>query len=328
MPENNKLKLLYILEMMKKTDEFHPLNATQIKEKLKMYMIDAERKSISRDIECLADAGYSIIKCTNHNKGWYMTDQDFEDYELKILADAVAKAQFLTADDTRKLIKKIKNIATVEGEKIINATTFIDDDLKIADNKFKLKFNLLIRAITSKRKVQFQYRNEKLNDGKQLLRDGYVYNVSPYYVFLAGTEYFLLGNPATHNHLTVFKIDFLENLLMLEEKVRPSEEIEELSSGNPIEKFLRSSVNMWTGNVINVKLKCNISGRREILKKFGVNTFIIDNKNGTFNASVKVSDSPGFYQWLASYGKNVIILEPESMRQKYIKYLKNILNNY
>ena len=45
MPENNKLKLLYILEMMKKTDEFHPLNATQIKEKLKAYMIDAEKKS-------------------------------------------------------------------------------------------------------------------------------------------------------------------------------------------------------------------------------------------------------------------------------------------
>ena len=107
MAENNKLKLLYILDMMKKTDEFHPLNATQIKEKLKTYMIDAERKSISRDIECLSDAGYSIIKCDNHNKGWYMTDQDFEDYELKILADAVAKAQFLTADDTRKLIKMI-----------------------------------------------------------------------------------------------------------------------------------------------------------------------------------------------------------------------------
>ena len=83
MAENNKLKLLHILSMMKKTDEFHPLNATQIKEKLKAYMIDAERKSISRDIECLSDAGYSIIKCANHNKGWYMTDQDFEDFIIK-----------------------------------------------------------------------------------------------------------------------------------------------------------------------------------------------------------------------------------------------------
>ena len=331
MAENNKLKLLYILDMMKKTDEFHPLNATQIKEKLKAYMIDAERKSISRDIECLSDAGYSIIKCANHNKGWYMTDQDFEDYELKILADAIAKAQFLTADDTRKLIKKIKNLATVEGEKIINATTFMDEYLKIADSKFKLKFNLLIRAITAKKQVQFQYRDEKANGKNAFRRGGYIYKVSPYYVFLSGSEYFLLANPATHDHLTVFKIDLLENLQMLEENARRADEIEELgklTNGKTIETFLRSSVNMWMGNFTTVKLKCTAACRREILKKFGVNTFIIDNGDGSFNASVKVSDSLGFYQWLAAYGKNITVLEPENVRQNYIKYLRDTLDNY
>ena len=294
-------------------------------------MIDAERKSISRDIECLSDAGYSIIKCANHNKGWYMTDQDFEDYELKILADAIAKAQFLTADDTRKLIKKIKNLATVEGEKIINATTFMDEYLKIADSKFKLKFNLLIRAITAKKQVQFQYRDEKANGKKGFRRGGYIYKVSPYYVFLSGSEYFLLANPATHDHLTVFKIDLLENLQMIEENARRADEIEELGkliNGKTIETFLRSSVNMWMDNFTTVKLKCTAACRREILKKFGVNTFIIDNGDGSFNASVKVSDSLGFYQWLAAYGKNITVLEPENVRQNYIKYLRDTLDNY
>ena len=260
-----------------------------------------------------------------------MTDQDFEDYELKILADAIAKAQFLTADDTRKLIKKIKNLATVEGEKIINATTFMDEYLKIADSKFKLKFNLLIRAITAKKQVQFQYRDEKANDKKTLRRSGYIYKVSPYYMFLSGSEYFLLANPATHDHLTVFKIDLLENLQMLEENVRRADEIEELgklTNGKTIETFLRSSVNMWMGNFTTVKLKCTAACRREILKKFGVNTFIIDNGDGSFNASVKVSNSLGFYQWLAAYGKNITVLEPENVRQNYIKYLRDTLDNY
>ena len=67
---------------------------------------------------------------------------------------------------------------------------------------------------------------------------------------------------------------------------------------------------------------------REILKKFGVNTFIIDNVDGSFNASVKVSDSLGFYQWLAAYGKNITVLEPENVRQNYIKYLRDTLDNY
>ena len=39
----------------------------------------------------------------------------------------------------------------------------------------------------------------------------------------------MLANPSTHNHLTVFKIDLLENLTLLEEKVRIQDEIEELN---------------------------------------------------------------------------------------------------
>ena len=190
---------------------------------------------------------------------------------------------------------------------------------------------MLIRAITAKKQVQFQYRDEKAKSKNALRRDGYIYEVSPYYVFLSGSEYFLLCNPATHNHLTVFKIDLMENLQMLEENVRHADEIEELgklTNGKTIETFLRSSVNMWMGNFTTVKLNFTAACRREVLKKFGVNTFIIANGDGTFNASVKVSDSPGFYQWLAAYGKNITVLEPENVRQNYIKYLRDTLNNY
>ena len=50
MAENSKLKILYILDIMKKTDALHPLNTTQIAEKLLNYGIKAERKSIGRDL--------------------------------------------------------------------------------------------------------------------------------------------------------------------------------------------------------------------------------------------------------------------------------------
>ena len=106
------------------------------------------------------------------------------------------------------------------------------------------------------------------------------------------------------------------------------EELAKLTNDKTIETFLRSSVNMWMGNFTTVKLKCTAACRREILKKFGVNTFIIDNVDGSFNASVKVSDSLGFYQWLAAYGKNITVLEPENVRQNYIKYLRDTLDNY
>ncbi|MBQ6994333.1 MAG: hypothetical protein IJN64_07595 [Lachnospiraceae bacterium] len=114
MAENNKLKILYILDIMKKTDE-------------------------------------------NHNLGWYMIDQDFEDFELKILADSVAAARFLTLEDSNKLIRKIKKLATKDGESIIKLTTNVDEAIKIADAKFKIKYDTIMRAIAEHKQIRFQY---------------------------------------------------------------------------------------------------------------------------------------------------------------------------
>jgi len=67
-------------------------------------------------LERLEDAGYSILRCENRNLGWYMTDHEFEDYEVKMLVDAVAAAKFLTIDDSRRLIGHIRTtLATQEG---------------------------------------------------------------------------------------------------------------------------------------------------------------------------------------------------------------------
>ncbi|MCD8501628.1 MAG: hypothetical protein LRY71_08095 [Bacillaceae bacterium] len=63
MPNNNqKLKILYILKiLMEQTDENHPLSTNDLIIALKHYDIDAERKSIYTDIECLQDFGVDII---------------------------------------------------------------------------------------------------------------------------------------------------------------------------------------------------------------------------------------------------------------------------
>jgi hypothetical protein len=112
-----KEKLLYILDILKKTDEQHPVNTVEILRKLENKGLVAERKSIARDISVLREAGYSIISCDELKKGFYMTDQPFEDYELKMLADAIAGAKFLTEQDTENLLEKLTQLATPTGRR-------------------------------------------------------------------------------------------------------------------------------------------------------------------------------------------------------------------
>ena len=85
---NTKIKTIKILEILNQTDQETPLTATQIQQKLKQIGIEAERKSICRDINVLKDLGdYDILLSENNKKGYYMATRNFEDWELKILID-------------------------------------------------------------------------------------------------------------------------------------------------------------------------------------------------------------------------------------------------
>lgn len=331
MAENNKLKILYILDIMKKTDENHPVNSTQIAEQLSRYGIKAERKSIGRDLECLEDAGYSIIKCENHNLGWYMIDQEFEDFELKILADSVAAARFLTLEDSNKLIRKIKKLATKDGESIIKLTTNVDEAIKIADAKFKIKYDTIMRAIAEHKQIRFQYYELSAGNKKVLRKNGYVYQVSPYFLVLVDDQYYVVSSLKQYDNPTNFRLEMITNLEVLEEPVKPMKEVEELKkigATYSIGDYIRESVHMWSGEVTNIRLRCRKECRHDILMKYGKNVSCRDDGEGYFIAHVKVSDNPGFYQWFAAYGSNVVIQSPESMRQKYIQYLKETIQCY
>ena len=107
MEGRTKEKLLFILERLKKTDEQHPVNTNELIAYLGERGITAERKSVARDVAALRDAGYSIILCDEYKRGYYMTDQLFEDYELKIIADAVSGIPNLVVAEERFLAQNL-----------------------------------------------------------------------------------------------------------------------------------------------------------------------------------------------------------------------------
>ena len=60
--KNSKLKLLYLVDILeKKTDENNYISATRLCDELAELGIQAERKSIYKDIEVLREYGYDII---------------------------------------------------------------------------------------------------------------------------------------------------------------------------------------------------------------------------------------------------------------------------
>jgi len=332
MAENNKLKILYLLDFMRKTDEHHPLNSTQLAQKLQQYGITADRKTIGRDIRCLEDAGYELIKCENHNDGWYMVGQTFEDYELKMLADTVAAAKFLTLKDSRELIKKIKNLATKDGERIIDATMVLDDTLKLTDKEFKYKFDTIMRAITEHKQIRFQYEDIVQGNKRKARKGGKVYQVSPYCLALWGAEYFVVANMWPFDNAIHFRVEMMANLEAMDEAARPMSEIENLKDigkkGRTFSDYIRETVHLWSGDMRTIQISGINHIRQDIIRKFGNNLMFMDQPDNRFSVYLKVAEGKGFYQWAAKFGANMKIEGPKQIVDEYKRYLKETLKQY
>ncbi len=329
MEETTKAKLLYILELLKKTDEQHPVNTNDIITYLSKKGLSAERKSVARDIEAIRQAGYSVILCDEYKRGYYMTDQTFEDYELKMIADAVSGAKFLTYNDSEKLVNKLCEIATFTGEEIIREQTFIDQTIK-SQNKF-VRFNIdkVINAIEHKKRITFQYFEIGPDGNMRLKRDGHIYEISPYYLCWAEDGYFLIGNSKSHDHLTHFRVDMMINVEITKIPIRLREEIEELTEKFSIGEYLRQNVNMYTGELMSVTLECRQNAAPDFRTRFGTDIKVVPIDEEHFRADVLVTKGEGFIRWIMQFDPDDIkVIWPNDFYSTVKSRAEKILGYY
>lgn len=333
MADSNVLKILYVLDMLNRTDEFHPINSTQIIDNLKKEGLKAERKSIGNYIRILSDEmGYDIIRCDNKNLGWYMVGQTFEDYELKIMVDAINSAKFITAKDTREIRKKILGLATQEGNRVIKAGMVMDETLKMTDPQFMIKFDTVMRAIADHKQIQFQYQDYGKGNQKLLKKNGKVYQITPYYLGVWNYEYFVVANTKGHDNVSFYRVEMMKNVETTEEPSVPMTKVKELKdigkNGRSFGDFIKETVHLRGGTVKSIRISGINHLRRAVMKKFGNKLSFRDEGEDRFSVRVNAVVSEGFYQWIAQFGSNMKIEGPKECVTQYKEYLKDTLKLY
>ena len=329
MEGKTKEKLLYILERLKKTDEQHPVNTNDLIDYLSEKGIKAERKSVARDIAALREAGYSVILCDELKRGYYMTDQLFEDYELKIIADAVSGAKFITYDDSKAVIDKLCELASPTGEEIIREHTFVDEKIKSKNKKVRYNIDKVITAIKNGKRITFQYF-EIAPDGKmQLKRDGHQYEISPYYLCWDDDSYFLIGNSKSHDHLIHFYIEMMTNVEITKIPARKREEIEELKERFSIGDYLRQSVNMYGGETVKLTLECSDKIAKNVRREFGEDIITRPTAEGHFITEVRCAEGEGIIRWLMQFSaEDLKVIAPENIKAEIFERAREIYKLY
>jgi predicted DNA-binding transcriptional regulator YafY len=141
-------------------------------------------------------------------------------------------------------------------------------------------------------------------------------------------QYFLICNSESNDGLTHFRLEMLTNVAVTDSDARNPESIPQHGENFDLGAYLRRSQNMWGGEKIQVKLRCDNYIRDVIRMRFGKHIMMIDDGPDHFTVNVEVADNTGLYQWLAERGTRLTVVSPESVRNHYLQYLRDIIDMY
>ena len=316
---------------MEQTDEKTPMNSIQILHQLDEYTLgEIDRRAVYSDISMLQYCGYNIVSCKDKRKGWYMEKHAFDDWEIKIMMDAVQQAKCVSVKEANDIKNKLLKLTSNRGRSrfwhlIVPKTGNISNEASLGRY-----IEIMLEAMYSKKKIEFQY-TEINNDMKPILRkEGNIYKLNLYTIYWSNNNYYLIGAHDKYTELTYYRLDRVINLKESEEKmILPEEKL----GPNPelyIQDYIEKTVNNFSGKEIKIEL--------EYIPSPGINGIILDligkqvsvqhMKDGRCRVRFSKMESETLVGWLVEYSDKVKVIKPDVLKKRVISKLEEGLKTY
>lgn len=324
---NQRQKLLYIAKFLNEhSNEDHPVSTSDIIDYLADNGIEAERKTIYSDIETLVDFGLDIQKYHGKTHGYFIGSRDFELAELKVLADAVQASKFLTERKTSALTKKLETLTDKHSAKELRRQ-LVSRRIKSINDSVYYNVDRIHSAINANKKIRFTYYEWTFSNSPRaemkVRRGGDKYEISPYALVWDDENYYITAYYEKYDSISHFRVDRMDRIEILDEPRIGKDAFNSYNIGESVDKVF----GMFSGEETEVKLMFKKSNQLlgVIVDRFGKNIYISQPDDEHFVVNIKVAESPVFWGWLFTFGDEVRILAPESMKKKYTDMLKRTL---
>ena len=322
---NQKLKTLYLLKiLMEQTDEQHPLSTQELIAALKQYGIDAERKSIYSDIECLQEFGTDIICIRERSNYYYIGSRNFELAELKLLVDAVQSSNFITHKKSRQLIKKLEKLVSRHEAKALQRQVTLHRRVKSMNESIYYSVDTIHEAIKNKKKIEFKYYSYDVDKKFKPRRNGELYKVIPFALSWADENYYLIGYYDRYKSVSNFRVDRMDQVVISKEDAQLLPEYEDFD----VIEYTQKIFGMFGGDLERVKIKFKHEMINLVIDKFGKDIMIFDKDEMHFCVSLDLAITNTFFSWLVIFGNKAEIISPESVRERYKNYIHDICKLY
>ena len=315
-----RLKMLYLRDVFQKyTDEEHSLTRTQIEQIMEELGISEKRKAFSEDVEALKSYGMDIQSTSGRNAVYKLASRDFELAELKLLADAVCSARFLTSNKSAALLKKLYGLCSEYEAKQLRRNVYVTDRTGYSVLYNVDRIQQAINGDGDKHKIRFRYFEYDIHKKKKYRVPDRV--CTPYALVWDNTYYYLVAWNDHRECYSNYRVDRMENVEITEEKARPIDRSFNLS------EYVNTHISMFSGEPVEVRLHCRKELVNSVLDRFGMNTRLIPDSDGEgFVVYVNVVASKPFFAWVFQFAGGVRIMEPANVRSEYAEMLKDVLN--
>ncbi len=325
-PKSRQKQKLLILQkiLLTETDENHKLSGNDLIDKLALYDIKAERKTIYDDIATLIESGLDVVvEKLGHSNVYYVGSRVFQEEELLVLADAVASSRFLTQKKSNELIKKLQSLTSKHNAQHLKRTVYVGNRAKTYNEAIYYSINAIHEAIHKNYQITFRYTEYDLNKRKRYRHGGDLYKVSPYYLIWESDCYYLVCYCQKHEEICRYRVDRMTDVTVTKSKRR------ELSiSEEEFAKSLRATYNMYGGKTETVTLEMSNGLINVLIDRFGDSIHVTPVTQDRFTVKLEVQISPTFWGWLFQFGTDAKVVSPEWVKNEARLMLGEISEAY
>lgn len=273
---------------------------------------EVSRRTISRDLDALCQAGIPIITAQGYDGGislaaGYKLDKTLltEDELQDILTGLGGLDSVSRASARGKLLEKLQSLGaqtlSASDEVIIDLASFYQDSLTA-------KIALIRAAINHHQLITFQYY--QATGSQERL-------VEPYHLVFKWSDWYVLGYCRTRYAFRLFKLNRLWDAQALSETFVP----------RPVPAEALQLEGYFAKPAFHLQAVFAAKDRHRLIEEYGVDCFS-KLSCGRLLLERDFVSYDNMLQWVQSFGDAVLVLTPDELRRELIRQAQNLLRAY
>lgn len=266
---------------------------------------------------------------------------DFSFDELDTIINALYFSKTVNEEERDRLIYKLAKLSSKRYQKkwfsennnrpvIKNIFQGIVNNNDASRTELKKNIALIQSAIDEKVKIQFimnVYNAErelvpsKIDDSGKTIWS----KVTPYHILIYNDKYYMLANCKPYSNVSVWRIDLMSDVKLLEEEGRPKREIKGMSDTWNGQEYMEKHLHMSYDAPTNVRLKVSNEYYTMMVDWFGNNFVKRREFDKKYDVVTVTCSEQAMINWAMQYSDVVEVLGPSEVQDAIEKRCRDVL---